>query len=142
MSKPTTTAISVKKSNTKKATKNKVFVPKKKDTKKNKKKVNILDTDYGREVLSVNVDLKRACKTIGGARAILLTLNAEGKINLFPYQLTILKASKKTQSVYEGLKAVTFHHKKSGKPSPFYVLQAMYNTKKRTQLMNIIKNNK
>lgn len=139
MSKTTSTANSVKKSNTKKATRTGVKLAPKKAI---KKKVNILDTDYGKQVLTVNYDLKRACKTIGGARAILLTLNAEGKINLFPYQLTILKASKKTQAVYEGLKAVTFHHKKSGKPSPFYVLQAMYNTKKREQLNNIIKNNK
>ena len=139
MSKTTKNAINTKKSNVKKATKNGVKLAPKKAI---KKKVNIMETDYGREVLSVNVDLKKWVKSIGGARAILLTSHAEGKINLFPYQLTILKASKKTQAVYEGLKAVTFHHKKSGKPSPFYVLQAMYNTKKRAQLMNIIKNNK
>ena len=114
----------------------------KKAPKKNTSKKNILDTDYGRQVLAVNTDLKKATKTIGGARAILLNLHTEGMLKLQPYQVAILKASKKSQAVYETLKSVTFHHKKSGNPSPFYVLQAIYNTKKRAKIEKIISLNK
>jgi hypothetical protein len=104
-----------------------------------KAKKNILDTDYGRQVLAVNTDLKRATKSIGGARAIILNLNDEGLLKLEKYQVDILKASKKNQSVYEMLKGLTFHHPKSGNPSPFYVLQAIYNKGKRARLEALIK---
>ena len=107
-----------------------------------KAKVNILDTDYGRQVLAVNTDLKSASRSIGGARAILLNLHNEGMLKLEAYQLAILKASKKNQSVYEMLKGLTFHHPKSGNPSPFYVLQAIYNKGKRAKLEAIIKASK
>lgn len=111
----------------------------KKEPKNDTPKKNILDTDYGRQVLAVNTDLKKATKSIGGARAILLNLHTEGMLKLEAYQVAILKASKKEQKVYEALKSLTFHHPKSGNPSPFYVLQAIYNKDKRAKLENIIK---
>ena len=117
--------------------------PKKEVTLKPKKaKVNILDTDYGRQVLAVNTDLKSASRSIGGARAILLNLHSEGMLKLEAYQVAILKASKKEQRVYEALKSVTYHHPKSKRPSPFYVLQAIYNKGKRAKLEAIIKASK
>jgi len=108
----------------------------------NKKKVNIMNTDYGREVLGVNHDLKKATKTIGGARAILLNFHTEGILKLEPYQLAILKASKKKQPVYEALKKLTRVHKKTGNTCPFYLLQTMFNKDKRSKIEAIIKANK
>ena len=103
-----------------------------------KKRVNIYETDYGKQVLSTNYNLKKASKNVGGARAILLTMHAEKMLTLQPYQLEILRQSKKNQSVYETLKGLTRHHIKTGNTSPFYVLQSMYNEKNRTKLLNLI----
>ncbi len=103
-----------------------------------KAKKSVHETDYGRQVLAPNHDLKKAVKTIGGARAILLNLHTEKIVKLYDYQVTILKASKKSQLVYETLKKLTYHHPKSGKPSPFYLLQCLYNKDKRGQLNKAI----
>jgi hypothetical protein len=113
----------------------------KKTTKKGvilKAKKSVHETDYGRQVLAPNHDLKKAVQTIGGARAILLNLHTEKLIKLESYQITILKASKKSQLVYETLKKLTYHHPKSGNPSPFYLLQCLYNKDKRSQLETAI----
>ena len=59
-------------------------------------------------------------------------------ITLQPYQLEILRQSKKNQSVYEMLKGLTRTSKKTGNTSPFYVLQSMYNEKNRAKLLNLI----
>jgi len=117
------------KKTTKKATKNGVIL---------KSKKSVHETDYGRQVLAPNHDLKKAVKTIGGARAVLLNLHNEKLIKLEGYQVTILKASKKSQLVYETLKKLTYHHPKSGNPSPFYLLQCLYNKDKRGQLNKAI----
>lgn len=119
----------VNKTITKKATKKGVIL---------KAKKSVHETDYGRQVLAPNHDLKKAVKTIGGARAILLNLHTEKIIKLEGYQVTILKASKKSQLVYETLKKLTYHHPKSGNPSPFYLLQCLYNKDKREQINKAI----
>tara|TARA_A100001201_G_scaffold123324_1_gene107210 strand:- start:574 stop:963 length:390 start_codon:yes stop_codon:yes gene_type:complete len=103
-----------------------------------KKRVNIYETDYGKQVLSTNYNLKKASKNVGGARAILLTMHTEKMLTLQPYQLEILRQSKKNQSVYETLKGLTRHHIKTGNTSPFYLLQAMYKDENRTKLLNLI----
>jgi len=103
-----------------------------------KKRVNIYETDYGKQVLSTNHNLKKASKNVGGARAILLTMHSEKMISLQPYQLEILRQSKKNQSVYETLKGLTRHNPKTGNTSPFYVLQSMYKDENRTKLLNLI----
>jgi len=119
----------ITKTTTKKATKKGVIL---------KAKKSVHETDYGRQVLAPNHDLKKAVKTIGGARAILLNLHTEKIVKLYDYQVTILKASKKSQLVYETLKKLTYHHPKSGKPSPFYLLKCLYNKDKREQLNKAI----
>lgn len=131
--------------NTKKATSKKVITlaPIKKQTPKKqtpKKKVDIYETDYGKQVLTINADYKTANKTVGGCRSTLLNLHAEKLLTLQPYQIAILKASKKTKSVYEVLKNQTYHHPKTGNTSPFYLLQCLYNTDKRTVIERVIKN--
>jgi len=119
----------ITKTTTKKATKKGVIL---------KAKKSVHETDYGRQVLAPNHDLKKAVNTIGGARAILLNLHTEKIVKLYDYQVTILKASKKSQLVYETLKKLTYHHPKSGKPSPFYLLKCLYNKDKREQLNKAI----
>jgi len=123
------TITTTNKTTTKKATKKGIIL---------KSKKSVHDTDYGRQVLAPNHDLKKAVKTIGGARAVLLNLHNEKLIKLEGYQVTILKASKKSQLIYETLKKLTYHHPKSGNPSPFYLLQCLYNKDKRTQLETAI----
>ena len=103
-----------------------------------KKRVNIYDTEYGRDVLTPNSDLKKAVKTIGGARAILLTMNTEKRLTLQPYQLEILRQSKKNQSVYEMLKGLTRTNKKTGNTSAFFLLQSMYKEDNRNRILNLI----
>ncbi len=127
--KNTKTTFNLVKTTTKKASKNGVIL---------KSKKSVHETDYGRQVLAPNHDLKKAVKTIGGARAILLNLHNEKIIKLYDYQVTILKASKKSQLVYETLKKLTYHHPKSGKPSPFYLLKCLYNKDKREQINKAI----
>ena len=119
----------VNKTTTKKATKKGVIL---------KSKKSVHETDYGRQVLAPNHDLKKAVQTIGGARAVLLNLHTEKLIKLEGYQVTMLKASKKSQLVYETLKKLTYHHPKSGNPSPFYLLQCLYNKDKREQINKAI----
>ena len=127
--KNTKTTFNLVKTTTKKASKKGIVL---------KSKKSVHETDYGRQVLAPNHDLKKAVQTIGGARAILLNLHAEKLIKLESYQITILKASKKSQLVYETLKKLTYHHPKSGNPSPFYLLQCLYNKDKREQLNKAI----
>lgn len=127
--------------NTKKATSRKVktFKPiaKKQEP---KKKVDIYATDYGKQVLTINSDYKTANKTVGGCRSTLLNLHAEKLLTLQPYQIAILKASKKSKPVYEVLKKQCYHHPKTGNTSPFYLLQSLYNADKRTVIERVIKN--
>lgn len=131
--------------NTKKATSKKVItlapLTKKQEPKQEpKKKVDIYSTDYGKQVLTINTDYKTANKTVGGCRSTLLNLHNEKLLTLQPYQIAILKASKKTKAVYEVLKKQCYHHPKTGNTSPFYLLQSLYNADKREVIERVIKN--
>lgn len=130
-----------KKNNAKKV---KTFKPiAKKETPKKetpKKKVDIYATNYGKQVLTINADYKTANKTVGGCRSTLLNLHNEKLLTLQPYQIAILKASKKSQPVYEVLKKQCYHHPKTGNTSPFYLLQSLYNADKREVIERVIKN--
>lgn len=78
-------------------------------------------SDYKKEVLQVNAELKRQTKSLGGCRSILLAF--ADKINLCPVHAKLLKESKDAKK-YKVLQPLV-RKSKAGNYSPFYLLQAL-----------------
>jgi len=77
---------------------------------------------YVENVLKTNKELKKASKTVGGSRAILLSLKKEAKL---PQKFeAYLRLSKKDSAVYEELNKAC-RRSKAGNVTPFFVLQAL-----------------
>lgn len=98
-----------------------------------KPKTDIYTTKYGKQVLTVNKELKKQSKSLGGCRSILLTLANE--IGLTPLHKTLLNKSKKAENYKLMLKDVRFYKLKDGSHSysPFYLLQALYKNAEKWQ---------
>ena len=79
-------------------------------------------TNYQINVLNVNKALKSECKSLGGARSILMTFSQA--INLAPKFVRILKASKSKEN-YEILVSKV-RTSKSGNFTPFFILQSLH----------------
>lgn len=79
-------------------------------------------TPYQVNVLNVNKALKSECKSLGGARSVLMTFSEV--IKLAPKFVKILKASKSKEN-YEILSG-NVRTSKAGNYSPFYVLQSLH----------------
>lgn len=112
-----------KKANTKQAmntTKKEVKVSPK-ETSKAKAKTEKKQSEYSLKVLVPYKELKKESKTVGGARAILLTFAEKLDSKVVQY----LRESKKNQAIYEQMNKEV-RRSKNGNVSPFYVLQYVY----------------
>lgn len=86
-----------------------------------KKRIDVYDTQYEKDVLTVNRNLKKEVKSLGGARAILMQFAKE--IKMSSRFVTILKLSKE-QINYKILESKV-RTSKAGNYSPFYLLQSL-----------------
>lgn len=87
------------------------------------------ELNYKKDVLNVNANLREFHNTLGGARAFILNSVSEGKIDVPSVFVKTLRESKKDKELYERMNAEV-RRSKSGKVSPFYVLQWLYKNSK------------
>jgi hypothetical protein len=78
-------------------------------------------TNYQTNVLNVNKSLHKECKSLGGARAILLTFAKQ--TNMKASFIRLLKLSESKEN-YEMLTAKV-RKSKNGNYSPFFILQSL-----------------
>jgi hypothetical protein len=88
-----------------------------------KSKVNRNESNYFVKVINVNKALKQELNSVGACRSMLLE-NSEA-IQLDKAFKTLLQNSKKDESIYKNIDT-NVRRSKSGKVSPFGVLQALY----------------
>lgn len=103
------------------------------------KKVDIYSTDYGKEVLTVNRNLKTQFRTLAGCLKVLHAYRNDKEIGLKPYQVRILNAwnnKKSNKATYEALKEVV-KTSKAGNYGCFKTLQAM--RKHKEEILKTIK---
>lgn len=122
-----------KETSKKQTSKKQVAKPRVKQTAKPKVKTDIYATNYGKQVLTVNKELKKQSKSLGGCRSILLSL--AGEIGLTPLHKSLLNKSKKQDNYKIMLADVRFYKKSDGSHSysPFYLLQALYKNAEKWQ---------
>ena len=94
-----------------------------KTNEKKSEKRNVTESNYFLKVINVNKALKVELSSVGACRSMLLE-NSEA-IQLDKEFKSILLASKKDEAIYKQIDTNT-RRSKSGKVSPFFVLQALY----------------